>query len=84
MTSLKNQLSALAVNSLEIARLRLRIARNSVRLAWWRLRIARTAVRLAFLRLLIALVRAGISLGRRISALDTPPPPTNDPCTPGK
>ena len=70
MTSPKDRLSALAANSLEIVRLRLYIARF--------------AGRLAFLRLLIALVRAGICLGRRLSAPDTPPPPTNGPCTPGR
>ena len=70
MTSLKDRFSALAVNSLEIARLRLRIARSSVRLA--------------FLRLLIALVRAALALVRRFRTPDAPPPPTNDPCTPGK
>ena len=70
MTSPKNHLSALALTSFEAVRLRLRIGLGFVRLA--------------FLQLLIALVRAGISLGRRISAPDTPPPPTNDPCIPGR
>ena len=61
MTPPRNQLSALALDSFEIVRLSLRVARSSVRLA--------------FLRLLIALVRAGLFLAQPKNPSNTPPSP---------